>query len=287
MSDNPKNISLINLNAESIGDTAKEIYSDCLKPTAQATGQLLSLAPRGIRALLSPFEKWIINKEAALTETSQLVSKKLSSVSPEKIVSPEPYIAIPSLQALSYSIDNSDLRELFANLIASAMNKDTKDQAHPAFIEIIKQLSPLEAKILKKTDILSDLTPLCIISLKDNSECPEKKDDIFQEIPIGIVVVNHFVLFEEFEYENSEINIFSAAIDNFIRLGLSHIPYDSTIIDASLYNKFPQYVQKNNLFEYLKKAASYHVLENEFYCLSKNYTCPTDFGNIFYEICVK
>ncbi len=43
----------------------------------------------------------------------------------------------------------AQLREMFANLLASAMNSDVSNDVHPSFVEIIKQLSPDEAKILK------------------------------------------------------------------------------------------------------------------------------------------
>ena len=41
-------------------------------------------------------------------------------------------------------MNSKELRDLYANLPAKAMNSDTKDTVHPAYLETIKQLSPEE-----------------------------------------------------------------------------------------------------------------------------------------------
>lgn len=45
-------------------------------------------------------------------------------------------------------MDSEELRELYANLLAKAMNTDTKEMVHPAFVNIISQMSPLDAQVL-------------------------------------------------------------------------------------------------------------------------------------------
>lgn len=289
MSDDSKNISLVNISAESLGDTAKEIYKDCLKPAAQATGKLVSLAPRGIRALLSPFETWIMNKEAALTETSKLVSEKLSSIPPEKIVTPEPYIAVPSLQALSYSIDNPDLRELFANLLASSMNTDTKEEAHPAFVEIIKQLSPIEAKIIKETNLLfNKALPCCNVRFQKLPEYSGDKDSIFQEIGEGYTVIDHLVIFDNFIFPNKPLDYLSPTISNLIRLGLCEIPYGITLTGPTAYDSYKNYPNIDLLREEIKKSFSSDELSTEYnvYFIQEAIRA-TSLGKKFYNFCVK
>jgi hypothetical protein len=56
--------------------------------------------------------------------------------------------AVPAVQALTYSISEAHIRDLFANLLAADMNIDTKSNAHPAFVEIIKEMTPADAKVL-------------------------------------------------------------------------------------------------------------------------------------------
>ena len=62
---------------------------------------------------------------------------------------PNPRIAVPALQALTYSLDDELIREMFANLLAADMNAETKKDAHPAFVELIKEMTPADARVLK------------------------------------------------------------------------------------------------------------------------------------------
>ena len=87
-------------------------------------------------------------REEALKELNNLVEEKLSSIPQELIDSPKPRIAVPTLQNASIT-EEREIRELYANLLANSMNKVVKNGVHPGFVEIIKQLSPDEAKILK------------------------------------------------------------------------------------------------------------------------------------------
>ena len=54
---------------------------------------------------------------------------------PEKIVEPEPYVAVPAIQAISYAMNSDELRNLYANLLAKSMIKDTKDTVHPLLLK--------------------------------------------------------------------------------------------------------------------------------------------------------
>ncbi len=67
----------------------------------------------------------------------------------EKRVDPDIQTVTLALDASKHCITNDAVREMFVSLIASSANIDTKKYAHPSFPEIIKQLSPLDAEILK------------------------------------------------------------------------------------------------------------------------------------------
>ena len=133
---------------EAIKEVGKDVYSDVGKPIAKPTGELIGLVPRAIRAALSPLEKWVMQREYSIAETQKLLELKLQNVSPELIEPPEPYIAVPALQYISYCMDCDELRDMYANLLANSMNKVVKNGVHPGFLEIIKQLCPDEAKLL-------------------------------------------------------------------------------------------------------------------------------------------
>ena len=140
---------MVDIAKEATKEIAKDVYSDAGKPVLKPTGELVGLVPRAIKAALCPIEKWIMQKEYNVAETRKLLEEKLQNTSPELIEPPEPHIAVPAVQYISYCMDNNELRDMYANLLANSMNKVVKNGVHPGFVEIIKQLSPDEAKILR------------------------------------------------------------------------------------------------------------------------------------------
>jgi hypothetical protein len=75
------------------------------------------------------------------------ISARLKDTPEEKIVEPNPRIAVPAVQALLYSMQDKFIREMFANLIAADMNADKKGGVHPAFVELIKEMTPEDARV--------------------------------------------------------------------------------------------------------------------------------------------
>ena len=135
---------------EIMTETIKEVYEDGAKETIKETSKVISLIPRTIHAILLKLEKWILNREYSLKMTQKMLEYKLAKYDPSQVEDPEPYVAVPTINALSYTYASEDLLDLYANLLASSMIKDKKWRVHPSFVEIIKQLSPDEARILKE-----------------------------------------------------------------------------------------------------------------------------------------
>ena len=136
---------------EAVGKEAMEIARPVLTPAAETLG----LVPRAIKAALAPLEKWILTREYNVEETKKLLEKKLENVDPETIVPPEPYLAVPAIQYISYCQYSEVLRDMYAELLAKSMQEATKDGVHPSYLEIIKQLCPDEAKFLKNLFLIS------------------------------------------------------------------------------------------------------------------------------------
>ncbi len=76
--------------------------------------------------------------------------KKATADTPEELlVEPKASLAGPALQGLAFSHDEADLKTLYLELIATAMDERHARKAHPAFVEIIKQLTADEARLLR------------------------------------------------------------------------------------------------------------------------------------------
>lgn len=125
----------------------KEAYDDLLHPALSTVGQKLqgvtriALAP--ISALIWGYDKIASYLEIAIPEYFEK-----RKVREEDIVTPDPSVAVPTIEAMRYTSHIPELREMFTNLLGASMNKENHDE-HPAFVEIIKQLCPDECKMLK------------------------------------------------------------------------------------------------------------------------------------------
>ena len=244
----------------------KDVYNDAGKPVAKPTGELIGLVPRAIKAALSPLEKWIITKEYNIEETKKLLEEKLKNTPPESIQPPEPYIAVPTIQYLSYCMDNHELRNMYANLLANSMNNVVKDEVHPGFVEIIKQLSPDEAKILKYF-ALNNIVPTVSLNLISNQNGHSR-------------IINNFSNVGELSHCEFPFEI-SVYFDNMIRLGLLESSSYAFLTDKKQYKPLKEHY-------FIKKIIDSIVIPHNFKGtdFEEGYMKITDFGLKFCEICV-
>ena len=245
-----------------------EAYKDALSPSVKPIGTILSFFPRTIRLAFGRWEKWIINGEESIELTAELLRKRVEQIPEEKICEPEPYVAIPAIQQISYCENSADLRELYANLLASSMNTDKKWKVHPAFVDIIKQLNPDEAKILKK------LPPNIMMShpLIDVIMNTKKTTGGYHTL------VRNFSIFGIENIENPG-NICSY-IDNLERLKLIEIPALTSLANKNAYTPLKEHPIVRNSFQ--GKISEYFTIDYK----EKSFNI-TSFGVSFIDTCCK
>lgn len=124
------------------------VYQDAVQPLAKEAGKALQTVGKAVNAALLPIRGlvWGIEQIEGFVQTK--VAKKLEDVPPENIRTPDPAVAGPALESLRYVGHKESLSELYANLLASSMDAETAKNAHPGFVEIIRNLSADEAKVL-------------------------------------------------------------------------------------------------------------------------------------------
>jgi hypothetical protein len=125
-----------------------KVYDDLLHPGAVELGKGVEVIAKAINVVLAPVAGLVWGFDRIKVYLEEEIPKRLEARGAKRIVTPPPEIAVPTLQALTYLGEQPDLRELFTNLLVSAFNEQTARSVHPAFTEIIKQLSPNEARIL-------------------------------------------------------------------------------------------------------------------------------------------
>lgn len=266
-------------------ETVPDLYDDAFKSATQESGKTLALIPRAINAALVPLRQWISEREYKLAETEKLLAKKLEHVGEEKIVSPEVYVAVPVIQAISYSMNSKELRSLYANLLAKSMNSDTKYLVHPSFVEIIKQLSPLDAIAINNLKYLYQYQPLIRIFACKEQPTPNERMIIhnmnnFGDATIKSPLFSHYSLHIPKIESSAEQRGF--VIQNLHRLGLINIDYREHIIDAQEYKPLYDQLMKSSLYKKFLDKTTQDGLHLQ---LTDGYTSPTDFGRLFFSIC--
>jgi len=137
------------LTALGLGPAAKELYVDLIGPTAREMGGNLLAVAKLISVAMAPLHGMVWGLEKVRDWLAAALLKRLADVNPDDIQTPPPYIAGQVLMQLRFCADQEKLRELYANLLASAMQRDKLPGVHPAFATIIEQLTPDEAVILQ------------------------------------------------------------------------------------------------------------------------------------------
>lgn len=197
----------------------KAVYDDVAHPALSEVGKALqgvtrmALAP--VSAMVWGFDKIASYLDVAIPE--YFARKKIAS---EKIKSPDPSIAVPTIMALTYNSHKAELREMFTNLLGASMNSDVVDE-HPAFVEIIKQLCSDEGKMLKEIykrgslpiikfrlsietvgeiDVLPYFSDICYcVGCEYPQKFPEYLDNLHRHGLVDVEVDRHFVNNEYYE----------------------------------------------------------------------------------------
>ena len=120
-------------------------YNHALSGAVKETGQLATDIAKTFRLFTAPFQLAALAQDRFALWLDQIRCR----VPVERQIVAAPSIAGPAIQSLVFLEDDNPLREMFLNLLTKAIDSDHVSEAHPAFAQIIDQLSPDEAVFLK------------------------------------------------------------------------------------------------------------------------------------------
>lgn len=193
---------------------AVPVYQDVVQPAAQELGKALQTVAKTVHVALAPVSALVWGYDQVKEFVSTKVADRLKNVPPENIITPKPNVAGPVLDSLRYTGHEPSLSDLYANLLAASMDKSTANGAHPAFVEIIKQLTPDEAKLIGL--FIQDIPlPLLDVRWEYKNPTPEKtggKEVLVNFSQLGVIAQCEFP------------QLTPTYIDNLCRLGLAEIP---------------------------------------------------------------
>ena len=246
---------------------AVPVYQDAIQPSAKQIGKSLETVTKTVNIALAPIKALVWGYEKIEEFISTRVSEKLKDVPKENIISPPIEIAGPAVEALRFTGHDENLRELFANLLASSMDKSTTNLVHPGFVEILKNLSSDEALLLQA---FINTNYYALIDLKRQ---------IISNGSTQIEYANFSHLHKIVNVKNQEL--IPTYIDNLCRLGLMEIP---TLVELSDLKQYEP-LENDIVLEPIKQK----ILTDKNCTVKFNRKCImlTLYGKLFRECVVK
>lgn len=213
---------------------AVPVYQDTLQPAAKQIGQSLETVTKTVNIALAPIKALVWGYEKIEEFITTRVSEKLKNVPEENITTPPPQVAGPAVEALRFSGHDPNLRELYANLLATAMDKTTIHQAHPGFVEILKNLTSDEAILLQAFTTQNQYPLIDIIAkIKEGNK------------GYSIVYSNYSHFHKKVKLVRQDL--VPTYIDNLCRLGILEIPALTNMTAPNTYEPLENDIELNEL----------------------------------------
>ncbi len=207
-----------------------------------------------------------------MNEYKDSLIDKIENVPTEKLIEPKISLIGPALEASKYYIEEKELREMFANLVANSINSEKTNFVHHAFVEIIKQLSPLDANNLELFDGFSTL-PIVQIQYVTPGGSLMLNDNVFLGSDTTLTNVD----------ENS------TSITNLSRLGLVNIDYSNHVnLDYSLFtnSKIFQDYKERFFSTSLSHEHNQSPVHDDYLDIRKGKVRISPLGSSFIKACV-
>jgi Abortive infection alpha len=249
---------------------AVPVYQDVLQPAAKELGAALQTVAKTIHIALAPITVLVWGYDEIREFVSTRVAEKLSRIPAEKIQTPKPNVAGPALEALRYTGHEETLREMYANLLATAMNVETGASAHPAFVEIIRQLTPDEARIVQ---LFTQERAFPLLNLR--VELTQERHGVSG----GKDIITNFSLLGH-EAGSAAPELTPMSLDNLCRLGLTEIPTFFQYTSPGVYDALEQHATIVAAKKHFEQSGEYRVI------LDRKGLRVTQLGRQFCSACV-
>lgn len=245
-----------------------ETTNAALKPTAEALGSAAgTIFTAGFNLILTPLRKYNIRKEQELTDYANRIKNHITNIPVEDRDNSKVDLVLKAVDDSKFRLDDPTMREAFARLIANALNAKHNQNFYPAYSNILSNMSPEEALILKKIykntgSRVPTITPVS----KDMNNLTSHK------------LSSRAYLFDsEFEISD-QVNI---KIDLLIHSGLIQVKEDAWLSEAHYakeYKKFKDVAKLSSLVELIKPKEKLDFVQG--------YVSFTSFGSSFTKFIV-
>ena len=160
--------------------------------------------------------------EAYIDMIMDILNSKLGETPEDNLQMPNGEVLFPIAQGIENKVEQPELQKVYATLFKNASSVDGAKYVHPAFAEIISQLSLDEIRIMESL-VNSATMAWPVVDVIDDSSMPQAYHPILTNFTIiGLCSINH----------KNRIGVY---IDNLQRLNLIYIPESSKLVDDSVY----------------------------------------------------
>lgn len=238
-----------------------------LNPIAESAGKTLSNVWEGCFAFLNTWGKKVMLKhELDFIAYKKVVEREISAIPESNRKEPRLSIIGPAIESSKYYIEEPIIREMFAKLIAADMDSRKERLVHPAFVDIVQQMSPNDAQLLK---ILPQVGPVAEIRLYD------KKHTVYT-----LLTSRDTIYIAGLIESNFDANALS--INNLSRLGIVELDHVRTLNDESHYKAYESFEEYRQGLQVVQShSEQYGSVE-----ISGGMFSITPLGNAFKKICL-
>jgi len=125
-----------------VGEASKNFGTEF----ASAGTELGKTAAGIVTVAVSPFKAIIWGYSQIEEKLIPKIISKISNIKESERTLPDPNIVGSTLNSAQFSLHDENLTDLFANIISSSADINLHHQVHPAFVQIVQQLSPMDAR---------------------------------------------------------------------------------------------------------------------------------------------
>ena len=266
MSDNNKNIT--------IKFELPQVVNKAIVPLAESVGNTISDLWKGTTIGIETwYNKKKLDQENYLKLYKENIQKELEKIPEDNIQEPSMNILGPALESSKYYFEKEWYRTMFSKLIAKSCDNRYNDKIHPFFVDAIKYMSPLDAKI---------------ISLFKNKDFLPIANYRYQIDKInGYNNCVSYVFYFDNKYCDPNKN--ASSITNLQHLGFISVNFNQRIIEDSAYEIYyrdPFFIEKRKqTTEKANNNVSYRDYND--LIIKKGVVHLTPLGKDFLNICME
>ncbi|BCO12311.1 DUF4393 domain-containing protein [Aeromonas hydrophila] len=252
------------------------VYQDLVQPAAIEMGKNIHTVSKVVTAALAPVRGLVWGFERIESYLSQSLTKKLEKTPDSAVDVPPTNIAGPVFEAMRFTSEDAELQNMFANLLANSMDRSTKSNAHPAFVEILKNINSDEAKILKFISEGRNGSGVSIPIVDQAAFYPKRN---------GVTVIHPLISAITYHAGCNCPELVATYLSNLIRLGIFTVS-DNHLVKDGIYDQVEQLdiyhankLDIENMQQHLNEPVNYRSLRRSI--------SLTTFGKDLLEIAVR